>query len=176
MIEIINKANGTTYTAKNVFGLTKKVVKSVKDDNEWINIFDAFEEVAASLEDVSQYFVDKQNTPTCSIRSLVFHDHFIGRVEKLAEDSLLRTTLLPLAEQNVEMTSNLNRLSEANVQTILNLGREVMVSNQYLPSGGTSLIDEQVLFDKYPMMQLVGTSLMNHAKEVFEYVDMIDNS
>jgi hypothetical protein len=176
MLDIINSVNKTKYKSNEVFGLTKKVVKSVKDNADWTNIFDLFEESAAEMEDMYEYFANKNATSKeGGIKDMVFHYDFIDRVEDLEEDSFLRTTLLSHAEKNVEMKKELAHISEDQINTIRSLGNAVMFKGHEDQKDPTPLFDPQEILNYYPMLNLISYNIMSGGEKVFDYIALVDS-
>ena len=176
MLAVINAVNKTTYKSNEMFGLTKKVVKSVKDDADWVNIYDLFEEAAKEMEDTYEYFANKNTTSNeGGIRDMAFHRRFIEYTEVLEDDSLLKTTLLHIAEKNVEMNKELANLDEDHITTIRNLGTEVKFKGHEDQEDPTPLFDPRDILDKYPMLTLISYNVMNDPAKVFEYIALVDS-
>ena len=177
MLSVINAVKGTNYKATEVYGLTKKVVKSIKDNTDWTNIFDLFEESANEMVHVYDYFANKNATPRDNgIKDMVFHHRFKKVCEKyLHEDSYFRTELVPFFEQDELMRAELKRLSEDNITTIRNLGTEVNLEGFNDLAEPKSLFDYKVVLDKYPMLRLVGyNTMMSDVEILFNYIADVD--
>jgi len=171
MITIINAVKGTSYRAKELYGLTKKVVKHVKDDPEWVNIYDLFEECANEMVHVYQYFANKNATPTDGgIKYMVFDRRFKDVCEKyLEEDSLIR-----IHEEDVRMQEELKKLNEDNISTIRILGRECKLDGFKDLPDSVPLFNHRTIIKQYPMLDLIGLNIMSNANTVFTYIADVD--
>ena len=176
MVNIINAVKGTEYKASELFGLTKKVVKHVKDNADWVNLFDLFEEVSNEMEHVYEYFANKNATGRDGgIKDMVFHPRFVSLAEKLSDDSLLKTTLLPIAEADVEMQKELDVLDEDKISEIRILGRQVMFEGHDNVPEPTALFDAKDILNHYPMLKHISYNIMGEAEDVFDYIALVDS-
>jgi hypothetical protein len=167
---------GTSYKATDLYGLTKKVVKSVADDSDWINLYDLFEECANEMMHVQEYFANKRNTSTDGgIKNAVFDRRFKAICEKyLHPDSYFRTTLLPHHEQDILMQAELNKLSEDNISQIQQMGHTVKLKGFDNIPDPTPLFSPRDILKYYPMLQFVGYNLMTDIETIFSYINDVD--
>jgi hypothetical protein len=161
-----------------LYGVTKKVVKSIKDNKDWINLFDLFEESANELSHLQEYFADKHHTSNdYYIKRMAFDCRFLDMCDThLEDDSPLRTILEPHHLEHTKMMDELENINEEHISNVRNLGRRLGLSGFVNPPAPKPLFNPQDVIDEYPLLRRLNSNPMDHEEIFTDYIALVDKA
>lgn len=179
-IELINNAQKSSFTMKNVFAVGSMAAKKIKKLPNWVNLFDALKTQMDQFKPAVQYFKSLPLTSDAmGIRDAIVNngrrgarDEFIEHLKSLHKKSQFKVTLTSLIEDTLKYEKNATMC--AFVQKLdVDLGTKVF--DNLTPKGYFT----KAAFKDYPMLTFV-----NHyqyldkaqAKLFFDYINVIDRS
>lgn len=178
-IKLINDAQGTKFTMKNVFAVGSQAVKKVKKLPNWVNLFDALKMQMDQFKPAHEFFKRIQYTSEImGIRDCITQNRerkrakLIERTEKLGKKSKFKEALMPLIEdaQKYESQSNTVHFMQ---KLDVDLGTKIFdntTSKGYFSKNS---------FDDYPMLTFISHFQYLDNKQLdlfFDYIETIDRS
>lgn len=177
-IRLINDAQGTSYTMKNVFAVGSMAAKKVKKLPNWVNLFDALKTQMAQYKPAVEYFKKVANTAdNMGIRDCITNNRhkrakLIECVEALGKKSAFKLALMPLIEDTIKFETML-ATSNLMIKLDVDLGTEIFdnlnIKGYYAKNA----------FSDYPMLSFVNQYQYLDSKQIdlfFDYVQTIDRS
>ena len=178
-IKLINDAQGTKFTMKNVFAVGSMASKKIKKLPNWVNLFDALKTQMDQFKPAVEYFKKIQNTAdVMGIRDAVVTNrgshrtNLIDKVEKLKKTSAFKLVLEPLIEDALKY-ENLNTTCAFVQKLDVDLGTKIfdnVASKGYYGKNA---------FEDYPMLSFVNHYQYLDRKQLdlfFDYINTIDRS
>lgn len=175
MLDTINFATNSNYKLEDVYGLTKKVVKSVVDDPDWKSVEEMFKASVHELHETAE-LAKRVNATDDSIGVCRYlADRDLKRlVSALDPKSHFRATVEPAikavekndAARKAGMNSTLLHRVES-LNTMMGITYKKMVETPFFQTSD---------FDDYPMLVLAGISL-NQARSfdiTLEYIELME--
>ena len=99
MIRLINYVNGTELKMTNIYGVSKRVAKSVGDNVKWISLIDAYKESFMKVLSVAEYHKRIGNSPL-NLDYCVHRKAFQDMVYYLPIDSAFKALVEPVIESS----------------------------------------------------------------------------
>ena len=171
MIDTINYANNTKYELSDVYGLTKKVVKSIANDPAWLNIEELYKAAVHDLHETLE--LNKRISATddsIGICRMLNDSDFIGMVNDLDATSHFRTTVEPaMAASEKAATARKSGISGIMVNRVETLNNLMDITFKTMSE---SPFFKTADFNDYPMLHLSGISMndRNARNTILEYI------
>ena len=174
MLEVINYVKGTKYEPKEVYGLTKKVIKAVKDDANWNSISDLYKEAVDDIKDVVEVRARIRSTrDSIGVCDYLEDKHLINIIKGLDAKSEFRNIVEPAIEAaKVVEQARKKGLTQTTISNVLNLNKLVGVKMQ---------IDDTPFFknenfEAYKMLSTFGLPLHKSGADtvIAEYIKLVE--
>ncbi len=178
-IKLINDAQGTKYTLKDVYAVGSMASKKVKKLPNWVNLFDALKTQMDQFKPAVEYFKKVQQTnDVMGLRDVIIgmrpgsRRYLIDGIDNLSKKSKFRTTLEPLIA-DADKYQNLSGTCAFMQKLDVDLGTKVF--DNTTPKGYFG----KHAFDDYPMLSFVNQFqylTSGQLKLFFDYIETIDRS
>jgi len=175
MLNIINYVNKTNIKTSEVFGLTKKVIKSVGDNVKWISLLDVYKESFAQVLDVAEFHKRISNSPL-GLEYCINKSHFAKMVNALPADSNFKELLEPI----IETSKVVKDLTGSIRHPVDRHGfHELAQLNKTFGLGIT--VDTTAFFDKadfseYTMLSHIDLDYGHYMDDAQAYIEMVEQA
>ena len=172
MIDTINFATGTKYELEDVYGLTKKVVKSIAADPDWVNIEEAYKAAVHDLHETLE--LNKRISATddsIGICRMLSDSDFKKLVNALDATSHFRTTVEPAMEASEKAKAARQAGIAGTMLHKVEVLNELM-KIKFKKMAATPFFKNKDFAD-YPMLALSGMNLnaKNGHAVILEYIE-----
>lgn len=178
-IKIINDAQGSKYTMKNVFGVGSLAAKKIKKLPNWINLFDVLKTQMDQFKPAVEFFKKVQSTADImGIREVIINNRghrrnvFMNKIQDLDKKSEFKTLVEPFIEDTLAYET-LSVMCNFVQKLDVDLGTKIF--DNTVPKG----YYEKNAFNSYPMLSFVNNYSYldsNQTKLFFDYINTIDRS
>jgi len=175
-LNVINIANGTSYTLRDVFGLTKKVANYVSTDDNWIRVDVAYEEAIQPQKDIVEYYRRLGKSTTLSLHEDITKDGFIGVITDLHATSHFKQLMEPVILLSAKASDIASRIEFPVSKS--DFVHELEAFNRHfnitIEVDDTSFYTADDVSD-YPMLRHISFGYDSEARDALQYIQLVES-
>ena len=175
VLNVINLSRGTNYRPRDVYGITKKVVKSVADDADWIHVVDAYKEAIVDQKDIIEYYSRISNSTGLDMNNAITESSFINMIGQLDTNSTFRSILEPVIEKS-KAANELANHDEFPVNR--NDFRGILLSFEQRYGIDHKVSTKAYYSSKdlapYPMLKHINLSYSHYCNDAAKYIELVE--